>query len=170
MAQVDFACRVLGFIKRLLNAVLPTLARDETILGTKDQFIDQIDTAFNALDPHEATKHDYRLAVANAACGEVSNLCGILTDACECAEFGDIARRYLNPQKFVRLVLRRDTSTIAALEAAVEDFGGKVGRLLMRVGAILDGRPDTYDEMDAAAKRKATIDTKKIIAEVAKKA
>ena len=27
-------------------------------------------------------------------------------------------------------------------------------------------RPDTYDEMDAAAKRKATIDTKKIIAEV----
>ena len=30
-------------------------------------------------------------------------------------------------------------------------------------------RPDTYDEMDAAVKRKATIDTKKIIAEVAKK-
>ena len=30
-------------------------------------------------------------------------------------------------------------------------------------------RPDTYDEMDAAAKRKATIDTKKIIAEVEKK-
>ena len=29
--------------------------------------------------------------------------------------------------------------------------------------------PVSYDEMDAAAKRKATIDTKKIIAEVAKK-
>ena len=30
-------------------------------------------------------------------------------------------------------------------------------------------RPYTYDEMDAAVKRKATIDTKKIIAEVTKK-
>ena len=166
MAQVEFACRVLGFIKRLLNAVLPTLARDENILGTKEQFIEQIDVAFKALDPRKATKHDYRLAVANAACGEVSNLCGILTDACECAEFSDIASRYLKPQKFVRLVLKSDVAKIAALEAAVDDFGGNVGRLLMGVGAILEGRPNTYDTMDPAAKRKATLDTKKIIAEV----
>ena len=36
----------------------------------------------------------------------------------------------------------------------------------MRVGAILDGRADGYDVMDASAKRKATMDTKKIIEEV----
>ena len=36
----------------------------------------------------------------------------------------------------------------------------------MRVGAVLDGRPDTYDEMDAAAKRKATIDSQRILDEV----
>ena len=134
MAQVDFACRVLGFIKRLLNAVLPTLARDETILGTKEQFIDQIDAAFKMLDPHEATKHDYRLAVANAACGEVSNLCGILTDACECAEFGDIARRYLSPQKFVRLVLRRDTAKIAALCDVRKEYVEKAQKTLSEAG------------------------------------
>ena len=132
MAQVDFACSVLGFIKRLLRVVLPALARDKGILGSKEQFQRQIDAAFNALDPHEATEHDYRLAVANAACLEVEKLCGLLTDAVKSAD-------------------------------------GNLGRLLMRVGAILDGRPDTYDEMDAAAKRKATIDTNRIIAEVAKK-
>ena len=68
MAQVDFACSVLGFIKRLLRAVLPALARDRSILGTKEQFRAQIDAAFAALNPHEATEVDYRLAVANAAC------------------------------------------------------------------------------------------------------
>ena len=166
MAQVDFACSVLGFIKRLLRAVLPALARDRSILGTKEQFKAQIDAAFAALNPHEATEADYRLAVANAACLEVSNLCGILTDACECAQFDSIARRYLNPQKFVRLVLKQDAAKLDALFKLVREGDGNLGRLLMRVGAILEGRPDTYDEMDAAAKRKATVDTKKIIAEV----
>ena len=166
MAQVDFACSVLGFIKRLLRVVLPALARDKSILGTKEQFKAQIDAAFEALDPHEATENDYRLAVANAACLEVSDLCGILTDACECARFDNIARRYLSPQKFVRLVLKQDVAKLDALVAAVKSGDGNVGRLLMRVGAILEGRPDTYDEMDAAAKRKAAVDTKKIIAEV----
>ena len=166
MAQVDFACSVLGFIKRLLRAVLPALARDRSILGTKEQFRAQIDAAFAALNPHEATEADYRLAVANAACLEVSNLCGILTDACECAQFDTIARRYLNPQKFVRLVLKQDAAKLDALFKLVREGDGNLGRLLMRVGAILEGRPDTYDDMDAAAKRKATVDTKKIIAEV----
>ena len=166
MAQVDFACSVLGFIKRLLRAVLPALARDRSILGTKEQFRAQIDAAFAALNPHEATEADYRLAVANAACLEVSNLCGILTDACECAQFDSIARRYLNPQKFVRLVLKQDAAKLDALFKLVREGDGNLGRLLMRVGAILEGRPDTYDDMDAAAKRKATVDTKKIIAEV----
>ena len=166
MAQVDFACSVLGFIKRLLRAVLPALARDRSILGTKEQFRAQIDAAFAALNPHEATEADYRLAVANAACLEVSNLCGILTDACECAQFDSIARRYLNPQKFVRLVLKQDATKLDALFKLVREGDGNLGRLLMRVGAILEGRPDTYDDMDAAAKRKATVDTKKIIAEV----
>ena len=166
MAQVDFACSVLGFIKRLLRAVLPALARDRSILGTKEQFRAQIDAVFAALNPHEASEADYRLAVANAACLEVSNLCGILTDACECAQFDSIARRYLNPQKFVRLVLKQDAAKLDALFKLVREGDGNLGRLLMRVGAILEGRPDTYDEMDAAAKRKATVDTKKIIAEV----
>ena len=166
MAQVDFACSVLGFIKRLLRAVLPALARDRSILGTKEQFKAQIDAAFAALNPHEATEADYRLAVANAACQEVSELCGILTDACECAQFENVARRYLNPQKFVRLVLKQDAAKLDALFKLVREGDGNLGRLLMRVGAILEGRPDTYDDMDAAAKRKATVDTKKIIAEV----
>ena len=166
MAQVDFACSVLGFIKRLLRAVLPALARDRSILGTKEQFRAQIDAAFAALNPHEATEADYRLAVANAACQEVSELCGILTDACECAKFENVARRYLNPKKFVRLVLKQDAAKLDALFKLVREGDGNLGRLLMRVGAILEGRPDTYDEMDAAAKRKATVDTKKIIAEV----
>ena len=48
-------------------------------------------------------------------------------------------------------------------------FAPFVGFVPLSAIAILDDRPDTYDEMDAAAKRKATIDTKKIIAEVAKK-
>ena len=166
MAQVDFACSVLGFIKRLLRAVLPALARDRSILGTKEQFRAQIDAAFAALNPHQATEADYRLAVANAACQEVSELCGILTDACECAQFENVARRYLNPKKFVRLVLKQDAAKLDALFKLVREGDGNLGRLLMRVGAILEGRPDTYDDMDAAAKRKATVDTKKIIAEV----
>ena len=166
MAQVDFACRVLGFIKRLLRAVLPALARDKGILGTKEQFQRQLDAAFTMLDPHEATEHDYRLAVANAACLEVSKLCELLTEACCCVGFEDAAKRYLAPKRFVLMLLKRDTAKLDALTDAVKSADGNVGRLLMRIGAVLEGRPDTYDEMDASAKRKATIDTKKIIAEV----
>ena len=166
MAQVDFACSVLGFIKRLLRAVLPALARDRSILGTKEQFRAQIDAAFAALNPHEATERDYRLAVANAACAEVAKLCEILTGACMCLGFSDIAKRYLDARKFIALVLGQDKAQIDALFKLVREGDGNLGRLLMRVGAILEGRPDTYDDMDAAAKRKATVDTKKIIAEV----
>ena len=166
MAQVEFACSVLGFIKRLLRAVLPVLARDRNILGTQEQFKAQIDVAFSEIDPHGATERDYRLAVANAACGEVAKLCEILTNACRCVGFSDFGNRYLDPRRFLALVLGQDKSQLDALFKLVRDGDRDVGRLLMRVGATLDGRPDTYDDMDAAAKRKATVDTKKIIAEV----
>lgn len=36
----------------------------------------------------------------------------------------------------------------------------------MRVGAVLDGRPDSYDQIDDAANRKATDDARRIIAKV----
>ena len=166
MAQVEFACSVLGFIKRLLRAVLPALARDRNILGTQEQFKAQIDVAFSEIDPHGATERDYRLAVANAACGEVAKLCEILTNACRCVGFSDFGNRYLDPRRFLALVLGQDKFQLDALFKLVRDGDRDVGRLLMRVGAILDGRPDTYDDMDAAAKRKATVDTQKIIAEV----
>ena len=157
---------MLGFIKSVLQAVLPSLARDRNVLGTKDEFRAQIDSALVVLDHHEATETDYRLAVANAACGEVSNLCELLTEACRCVGFGNVAKRYLDPRRFVLLLLKRDTEKLDALMSAVKTSDGSVGRLLMRIGAILDGHAADYDEMDAAAKRKATRDTKKIINEV----
>ena len=166
MAQVEFACSVLGFIKRLLRAVLPSLARDRSILGTKEQFKAQIDAAFAEIDPHGATERDYRLAVANAACGEVAKLCEILTNACRCVGFSDLANRYLDARRFLALVLGQDKPQLDALFRLVREGDGNVGRLLMRVGAMLDGREDPYAAMDPVAKRKATVDTKKIIAEV----
>ena len=69
-------------------------------------------------------------------------------------------------RRFLALVLGQNKPQLAALFKFVREGDGNMGRLLMRVGAILEGRPDTYDELDAAAKRKATVNTKKIIAEV----
>ena len=165
-AQVDYAFALLGFIKRLLQAVLPSLARDKRILGTKNDFTSQIDAAFGEIDPHEASEEDYRLAVAVAACAEVSNLCSLLTNACNCTGFSEIASRYLNTRRFMFLLMKCDAAKLKALKSVVESGDKNVGRILMRVGAVLDGRPDTYDEMDAAAKRKATIDSQRILDEV----
>ena len=165
-AQVDYAFALLGFIKRLLQAVLPSLARDKRILGTKKDFTSLIDAAFGDIDPHEASEEDYRLAVVAAACAEVSNLCTLLTNACNCTGFSEIASRYLNTRRFMFLLMKCDAAKLKALKSVVESGDKNVGRILMRVGAVLDGRPDTYDEMDAAAKRKATIDSQRILDEV----
>ena len=64
------------------------------------------------------------------------------------------------------LLMKCDDAKLKALKSIVESGDKNVGRILMRVGAVLDGRPDTYDEMDAAAKRKATIDSQRILDEV----
>ena len=166
MAQAQYACAVLGFIRKLIRAAFPSLAANRTILGTDRQFHAHIDAALMELDHRDATETDYRFAVANAACWEMSNLCELLTDACECARLDDVAKRYLNPTRFLHLVLKQDAARLDALMAAVNSGDRNIGRLLMRVGAILDGRTDGYDAMDASAKRKATMDTKKIIEEV----
>ena len=166
MAQIDFACAVLDFIRKLLRSVLPGLVRDKAILGSREQFKNLIDLAFSELDPHEASERDYRLAVAGAACNEVATLCGLLTDVCLCTGFEKVAVRYLDHRRLMALVLRQDEAKLAALTGVVESGDRNAGRMLMRVGAILDGRPDTYDEMDSAAKRKATTDTRRIIAEM----
>ena len=163
---MDYAFALLGFIKRLLQAVLPSLARDKRILGTKKDFTSQIDAAFGEIDPHDAGEEDYRLAVAVATCAEVSNLCSLLTNACNCTGFSEIASRYLNTRRFMFLLMKCDAAKLKALKSIVESGDKNVGRILMRVGAVLDGRPDTYDEMDAAAKRKATIDSQRILDEV----
>ena len=165
-AQVDYAFALLGFIKRLLQAVLPSLARDKRILGTKKDFTSLIDAAFGDIDPHEASEEDYRLAVVAAACTEVANLCSLLTNACNCTGFSKIANHYLNTRRFMFLLMKCDDAKLNALKSIVESGDKNVGRILMRVGAVLDGRPDTYDEMDAAAKRKATIDSQRILDEV----
>ena len=163
---MDYAFALLGFIKRLLQAVLPSLARDKRILGTKKDFTSLIDAAFGEIDPHDAGEEDYRLAVAVATCAEVSNLCSLLTNACNCTGFSEIASRYLNTRRFMFLLMKCDAAKLKALKSIVESGDKNVGRILMRVGAVLDGRPDTYDEMDAAAKRKATIDSQRILDEV----
>ena len=163
---MDYAFALLGFIKRLLRAVLPSLARDKRILGTKKDFTSLIDAAFGDIDPHEASEEDYRLAVVAAACTEVANLCSLLTNACNCTGFSKIANHYLNTRRFMFLLMKCDDAKLNALKSIVESGDKNVGRILMRVGAVLDGRPDTYDEMDAAAKRKATIDSQRILDEV----
>ena len=165
-AQVDYAFALLGFIKRLLRAVLPGLSRDKRILGTKKDFTGQIDAAFADIDPHGAKVEDYRLAVVAAACAEVSNLCALLTNACNCTGFSEIASRYLSPRRFMFMLVKCDGAKLKALLSAVESGGRDVGRILMRVGAVLDGRPDTYDRMDDAAKRKAATDSRRILDEV----
>lgn len=165
-AQVDYAFALLGFIKRLLQAVLPGLARDKCLLGTKEDFSRQIDAAFGKIDPHNADEADYRLAVAVAACAEVANLCSLLTEACNCTGFSGIAGRYLSPTRFMLLLLGCDAGKLDALTSVVESGDADVGRVLMRVGAVLDGRPDPYGEMDDAAKQKATMDSQRILDEV----
>ena len=125
-AQVDYAFALLGFIKRLLRAVLPSLARDKRILGTKKDFTSLIDAAFGDIDPHEASEEDYRLAVVAAACTEVANLCSLLTNACNCTGFSKIANHYLNTRRFMFLLMKCDDAKLNALKSIVES-GDKSG-------------------------------------------
>lgn len=166
LAQIQYACAIRNFIRELLQAIIPKLGLPDVILGTDEQFHATLDAALLELDPHDADETDYRRAVVGVCCNEVSGLCKLLSEACCCTGFEKAAREYLDPRRFISLLLCRDRDKLVALTAAVRSGDRNIGRLLMRIGGILDGDAGRYDLMDAAAKRKAAVDARKLVAEV----
>ena len=69
--------------------------------------------------------------------------------------------------RFREMLLRRDEEKLERLNAIVQDQGQAAPvKILMDVAAELDGRAENYDGMDAAAKRKASREMKKLIGKV----
>ena len=166
--QRVFICAVCAFIDKLLRAVLPDIAWDNTHLPTEEEFGGILDAVIARHDPKTSCEGDCCLAMAQAACNRLKRVCDLLKRVSASVEMEDIAKQYLDAHWFVDVLLRKNFSKLNKLYYTIDFTDGKPSRILMNVAAILNDKAVPYDSMDANAKRKATNDTKKIIAEVQK--
>ena len=166
--QRVFICAVCAFIDKLLRAVLPDIAWDNTHLPTEEEFGGILDAVIARHDPKTSCEGDCCLAMAQAACNRLKRVCDLLKRVSASVEMEDIAKQYLDAHWFVDVLLRKNFSKLNKLYYTIDFTDGKPSRILTNVAAILNDKAVPYDSMDANAKRKATNDTKKIIAEVQK--
>ena len=166
--QRVFICAVCAFIDKLLRAVLPDIAWDNTHLPTEEEFGGILDAVIARHDPKTSCEGDCCLAMAQAACNRLKRVCDLLKRVSASVEMEDIAKQYLDAHWFVDVLLRKNFSKLNKLYYTIDFTDGKPSRILTNVAAILNDKAVPYDSMDASAKRKATNDTKKIIAEVQK--
>jgi hypothetical protein len=163
-----FICAVCTFIDRLLRAVLPDIAWDNTFLLTEEKLGALLDEVIRKCSMKGANEGDCCLAMAQTACNAMKHVCNLLKMSCAAVGLKDVASRYLDGFWFVSLLLNKNTSMLNRLLYQIDFTDEKPSRILMNVAAILNDRTDGYDGMGSNAKRKATNDTKKIISEVQK--
>ena len=166
--QKVFICAVCTFIERLLRAVLPDIAWDNTFLPSEEKLGAMLDEVIRKSSLKGENEGDCRIAMAQAACNAMKHVCDLLKMSCAAVGLQDVAGRYLDGMWFVKLLMNENTSMLNKLLYTIDFTDEKPSRILMNVAAILNGKEDGYNAMNASAKRKATNDTKKIIDEVQK--
>ena len=167
LRQVAYAHSVRGFIREILNTLIPGKWIDRVIDSSDAAFDAKLDAAFATIDEFAATKDDYCRKVVNVLCDEIARLCEALREVCEGCGYGDYARCYISHDKFVRLLLRTDTVKLGRLKRALAAHRHSPADLLREVGAILDDRP--LEETAALAdeeRRRANAEIKAIAAGV----
>ena len=166
MAQARHARAVHSFICELLALVMPDLVKGSEYIKNSTEFCDCIDNAIKEATTPTATEDDYIRAILDASCHEMSAICNLLKSASALAGLERIAAEHLDANKFRAMLLRKDAAKLERLVAIVRARAGTPVKILMNVAAELDGRTENYDGMDAAAKRKAALDMKNVIAKV----
>ena len=167
MGQAKYVCAVHRFIQELLLKAAPELLKGSGALKSDKEFKDTIDAAIASVTTPDAKERDYIRAIVEAASDEMKPRCHLLRGAAEVVGLGEIATRYLDGARFREMLLRRDEEKLERLNAIVQDQSQAVPvKVLMDVAAELDGRAENYDGMDAAAKRKASREMKKLIGKV----
>ena len=167
MGQAKYVCAVHRFIQDLLMKTAPELLKGSGALKTDNEFKDTIDAAIASVTTPDAQERDYIRAIVDAASEEMKPRCHLLRGAAEVVGLGEIATRYLDGVRFREMLLRKDEEKLERLNAILQDQGQSVPvKVMMDVAAELDGRAGNYDGMDAAAKRKASREMKKLIGKV----
>jgi len=166
MAQARHARAVHSFICELLAAVMPGLMGGSRFVSSTSEFCERIDCAIREATTPAATESDYIRAIISASCREMAAVCNLLKSASALAGLERIAAEYLDANKFREMLLRKDSAKLDRLAAIVRTGGGNPVKTLMDVAAELDGRAESYDGMNSEAKRKATVDMKRVIAKV----
>ena len=163
--QTVFICAVFVFIDRLLRAVLPEIAWDNTHLPTEEEFGGILDAIISKHDPKISCEGDCCLAMAQTACNKLKRVCDLLKRVSASVEMEEIAKQYLDAHWFVDVLLRKNFSKLNKLYYTIDFDDEKPSRILMNVAAILNDKAVAYDAMSARAKRKAERETKELIKE-----
>ena len=164
--QRVFICAVYAFIGKLLRAVLPEVAWDNTYLPAEDEFGGALDAVIQKHDFKTSCEGDCCLAMAQMACKKMKRVCDLLKRVSESVGLKDEAKKYLDAPWFVDLLLRKDTSKLNKLYYTIDFDDEKPSRILMNVAAILNDDAVAYDSMTRKAKRKADTETKELIKQV----
>ena len=169
MPQIAYAHSVRDFIRELLRRFIPGRWIDRAISGQDVTFDEKLDAAFSGLDETTASEKDYCAKVVSVLCDEVSSICEVTRLVCINRGYEEYADTYLSTEKFVRLLLRRDTAKLKRLNAALADKTKPLCVLIRDVGAVLEDKSaDEIAALGAAEKRRANAELKAIAADVKK--
>ena len=167
MPQIVYAHSVREFIRALLKRFIPGRWIERVIPDSDSKFDAKLDAAFSKLDEATASDRDYCAEVVSVLCDEVSRVCEVLRLVCVNRGYGDYAETYLSTEKFIRLLLRRDTAKLQRLNAVMQDSSKPLCVLLRDIGAALDDRPPFGgDDFGAAEVQKANAELMAIAADV----
>lgn len=165
--QIAYAHSVREFIRELLRRFIPGKWIDRVISDQDANFDEMLNAAFAELDEKTATEKDYCARVVSALCEEVSSVCEVTRIVCINRGYEEYADTYLSTEKFIRLLLRRDTAKLKRLNAALADKTKPLCVLLRDVGAVLEDRPvDETGAFGAVEAKKANAELKAIAADV----
>ena len=163
--QKVYICAVYSFIGKLLRAVLPEVAWNNTCLPSEEAFGGILDAVIQKHDPTASCEGDCCLSMAQTACRQMKRVCELLRNVCRSLGLKDEADQYLDAPWFVDLLLRMNVSKLNKLLYTIDFADDKPSRILMNVAAILNDKAVAYDAMSARAKRKADKETNELIRE-----
>ena len=169
MGQTRFVCAVHEFIQDLLLKTVPDLLEGSPALKTSKAFGKVLDNAIALVSSPTVTARDCNRAIVEAAGAEMKTLCHLLRVAAEVTGLGEIAERYLDGARFQEMLLRKDEDKLERLNDILRKASvgpAKPAKILMDVANVLDENAECYDDLDAAAKRKAQRDIARLMGKV----
>ena len=159
--QYVLAMRVV--FEKIFRILLPRRKSTADFFGCKEQFLTILDEEFAKIDLSAATVEDYRLALEDVCLNDVEQAIEFLFSLCKDVGFERYANRYLNKFQFAKMMCDSDKEKLSKLEAIVDSGDTNLGRVFMRIGGVLDGRENAYEDLDESAKAKATEDVQKVV-------